>query len=234
MKALPMVRVRYLGRQPYAPVWRAMQRFTDLRDAHTLDEIWLLEHDPIFTLGQAGKPEHVLAAGDIPVLPVDRGGQVTYHGPGQIVLYPLIDLRRLGFGVKELVSRIEQAIIDAKKDKPHWGARKIRELLMRRLAGDVRIPARSTIHAVLDRYGLVKRAGKRRQRALGTSLSSGSVPNALWCVDFKGEFRLGNQAYCYPLTVTDHASRFILACEALEGTREAPVIGKRPTKTPLT
>ena len=119
---------------------------------------------------------------------------------------------------------IERAIIDAKKDKPHWGARKIRELLVRRLAGDVRIPARSTIHAVLDRYGLVKRAGKRRQRALGTSLSSGSVPNALWCVDFKGEFRLGNQAYCYPLTVTDHASRFILACEALEGTKEVPVI----------
>jgi lipoyl(octanoyl) transferase len=106
------VLVRRLGRQPYAPVWRAMQRFTDARDAATSDEIWLLEHDPIFTLGQAGKPEHVLAAGDIPVLPVDRGGQVTYHGPGQLVLYPLIDLRRLGFGVKELVCRIEQAIID--------------------------------------------------------------------------------------------------------------------------
>ena len=119
---------------------------------------------------------------------------------------------------------IERAIVDAKKDKPHWGARKIRELLVRRLAGDVRIPARSTIHAVLDRYGLVKRTGKRRQRALGTPLSSGSVPNALWCVDFKGEFRLGNQAYCYPLTVTDHASRLILACEALEGTKEVPVI----------
>lgn len=106
------VLVRRLGRQPYAPVWRAMQRFTDTRDANTPDEIWLLEHDPIFTLGQAGKPEHVLAAGDIPVLPVDRGGQVTYHGPGQLVLYPLIDLRRLGIGVKELVCRIEQAIID--------------------------------------------------------------------------------------------------------------------------
>jgi transposase InsO family protein/transposase-like protein len=89
---------------------------------------------------------------------------------------------------------------------------------------DVRIPAHSTIHAVLDRHGLVKKAGRRRQRALGTALSAGSVPNALWCVDFKGEFRLGNQAYCYPLTVTDHASRFILACEALEGTKEAPVI----------
>jgi transposase InsO family protein len=112
---------------------------------------------------------------------------------------------------------IERAIIEAKKDKPSWGARKIRELLVRRLAGDVRIPAHSTIHAVLDRHGLVKKAGRRRQRALGTALSAGSVPNALWCVDFKGEFRLGNQAYCYPLTVTDHASRFILACEALEG-----------------
>ncbi|KCZ54333.1 integrase core domain-containing protein, partial [Hyphomonas chukchiensis] len=119
---------------------------------------------------------------------------------------------------------IEQAIIEAKKDKPHWGARKIRELLVRRLAGDVRIPAHSTIHAVLDRRGLVSRARRKRQRALGTPLSSGSVPNALWCVDFKGEFRLGNQAYCYPLTVTDHASRFILACEALEGTKEVPVI----------
>ena len=117
---------------------------------------------------------------------------------------------------------IERAIIEAKKDKPSWGARKIRELLVRRLAGDVRIPAHSTIHAVLDRHGLVKKAGRKRQRALGTALSAGSVPNALWCVDFKGEFRLGNQAYCYPLTVTDHASRFILACEALEGTKEAP------------
>ncbi|WP_139068920.1 helix-turn-helix domain-containing protein, partial [Hyphomonas sp. ND6WE1B] len=98
---------------------------------------------------------------------------------------------------------IERAIIEAKKDKPSWGARKIRELLVRRLAGDVRIPAHSTIHAVLDRHGLVKKAGRKRQRALGTALSAGSVPNALWCVDFKGEFRLGNQAYCYPLTVTD-------------------------------
>ena len=104
--------VRWLGRQPYAPVWRAMQRFTDARDADTVDELWLVEHDPVFTLGQAGRPEHVLAPGDIPVLPVDRGGQVTYHGPGQLVAYPLIDLRRRGLGVKALVERIEQAIID--------------------------------------------------------------------------------------------------------------------------
>lgn len=106
------VLVRRLGRQPYEPVWRAMQRFTDLRDAATPDELWVLEHDPVFTLGQAGSPEHLLAPGDIPVLAVDRGGQVTYHGPGQIVAYPLFDLRRLGVGVRELVTRIEQAVID--------------------------------------------------------------------------------------------------------------------------
>ena len=101
-----------LGRQAYEPVWRAMQRFTDARDQGTLDELWLVEHEPVFTLGQAGKPEHVLAPGEIPVLHVDRGGQVTYHGPGQIVLYPLLDLRRIGIGVREYVCRIEQAIID--------------------------------------------------------------------------------------------------------------------------
>ena len=104
--------VRELGRQPYEPVWRAMQRFTDARTDATVDELWLVEHDPVFTLGQAGKPEHVLAPGEIPVLHVDRGGQVTYHGPGQIVLYPLLDLRRIGIGVREYVCRIEQAIID--------------------------------------------------------------------------------------------------------------------------
>ncbi|WP_290890168.1 lipoyl(octanoyl) transferase LipB [Arenimonas sp.] len=104
--------VRTLGRQPYEPVWRAMQRFTDARGPDTPDELWLVEHDPVFTLGQAGKPEHVLAPGDIPVLQVDRGGQVTYHGPGQLVAYPLVDLRRLGLGVRELVCRIEQAVID--------------------------------------------------------------------------------------------------------------------------
>ena len=108
----PPARLFDLGRQPYAPVWRAMQRFTDTRGEETVDELWLVEHDPVFTLGQAGKPEHVLAPGDIPVLHVDRGGQVTYHGPGQIVLYPLLDLRRLWVGVREYVCRIEQAIID--------------------------------------------------------------------------------------------------------------------------
>ena len=89
-----------------------MQRFTDARDESTADEIWLVEHDPVFTLGQAGKPEHVLAPGDIPVVHVDRGGQVTYHGPGQIVAYPLFDLPRLKIGVKDYVCQIEQAMID--------------------------------------------------------------------------------------------------------------------------
>lgn len=104
--------VRDLGRQPYEPVWRGMQRFTDLRDEASIDEVWVVEHDPVFTLGQAGKPEHVLMPGDIPVIHVDRGGQVTYHGPGQIVVYPLLDLRRLRIGVREYVCRIEQAVID--------------------------------------------------------------------------------------------------------------------------
>ncbi len=89
-----------------------MQQFTDSRGDSTTDELWVVEHDPVFTLGQAGKDEHVLAPGDIPVLHVDRGGQVTYHGPGQIVVYPLLDLRRLGIGVRDYVCRIEQAIID--------------------------------------------------------------------------------------------------------------------------
>lgn len=105
-------RVRDLGRQPYEPIWRGMQAFTDARDETTPDELWLVEHDPVFTLGQAGKWEHVLLPGDIPVVPVDRGGQVTYHGPGQIVAYPLVDLRRARIGVRELVDRIEQSIID--------------------------------------------------------------------------------------------------------------------------
>ena len=119
---LPL-KIRRLGRQPYEPVWRAMSAFTDHRVADTVDELWLLEHDPVFTLGQAGRLEHVLAPGDIPVLPVDRGGQVTYHGPGQIVAYPLLDLRRLGVGVRELVSRIEQAIIDT---LAHWQIQALR------------------------------------------------------------------------------------------------------------
>jgi transposase InsO family protein len=120
----------------------------------------------------------------------------------------------------QLPSQIERLIVTLKKDKPHWGARKIRELLVRRLAGDVRVPAKSTIHAVLHRHGLVKGLRRPRQHATGTPLSAGLAPNDLWCADFKGEFKLGNGHYCYPLTVTDHASRFLLLCEALDSTRE--------------
>lgn len=105
--------IRHLGRQPYEPVWHAMQAFTDERDSDTIDELWIVEHDPVFTQGQAGKEEHLLAPGDIPVVPVDRGGQVTYHGPGQLVVYFLLDIRRLKFGVRQLVNHIEDTIIDA-------------------------------------------------------------------------------------------------------------------------
>jgi transposase InsO family protein len=124
----------------------------------------------------------------------------------------------------QLPPQIEQQIVAFKREKPHWGARKIRELLVRRLDQDIRIPARSTIHAVLHRHGLVRPPGRPRHHATGTALSAGNTPNALWCADFKGEFKLGNGQYCYPLTVTDHASRYILLCEALESTREDPVI----------
>ena len=120
----------------------------------------------------------------------------------------------------QLPPQLESLIVSLKRDKPHWGARKLRELLVRRLAGDVRVPAKSTIHAVLDRHGLVRRRGRKRRRATGTPLSEGTTPNALWCADYKGEFKLGNRQYCYPLTVTDHASRFVLLCEALDSTRQ--------------
>ena len=103
--------VRHLGLQDYLQVWRAMTEFTNKRTADTADELWLVEHPPVFTQGQAGKPEHLLVPGDIPVVQTDRGGQVTYHGPGQLVAYPLLDLRRSKLGVRDLVTRIEQTIV---------------------------------------------------------------------------------------------------------------------------
>lgn len=114
------LRLRRLGLADYEPAWRAMQAFTDGRDESTGDELWLLQHPPVFTQGQAGKAEHLLAPGDIPVVQVDRGGQVTYHGPGQIVAYPLIDIRRRGIGVRDFVCRIEEAII---RVLAHYGVR---------------------------------------------------------------------------------------------------------------
>jgi lipoyl(octanoyl) transferase len=104
--------IRSLGLVAYEPTWRAMQAFTAQRDGATPDEIWLLQHPPIFTLGQAGKPEHLLQHSDIPLLNIDRGGQITYHAPGQLVAYLLIDLKRRNLGVRDLVSRMEQAVID--------------------------------------------------------------------------------------------------------------------------
>lgn len=108
---LPLI-VKSLGRVEYEPTWRAMQAFTAGRSSDTPDELWLLEHPPVFTLGQAGKPEHLLADPGIPVVAIDRGGQITYHGPGQLVVYVLLDLKRRGYGVRELVERLEQAVID--------------------------------------------------------------------------------------------------------------------------
>lgn len=104
--------VRSLGQVEYEPTWRAMQDFTAQRLPNTPDEIWLLQHPPVYTQGQAGKAEHLIAATDIPVVPIDRGGQITYHGPGQVVAYVLVDLRRRGYGIRELVTRMEQAVIE--------------------------------------------------------------------------------------------------------------------------
>lgn len=104
--------IRQLGLQDYSRIWQAMQQFTDLRDSNTPDEIWLLEHPPVFTQGQAGKAEHLLFPGDIPVVQVDRGGQVTYHGPGQLVAYVLLDIKRRNLGVRQLVTMLENILIE--------------------------------------------------------------------------------------------------------------------------
>ena len=104
--------VRQLGRRAYEPIWEAMNQFTSERKDDTPDELWLLEHDPVFTQGRAGKPDHILSLGeDIPLVQSDRGGQVTYHGPGQLIAYPLLDIRRLGLGVRGLVSVIENSVV---------------------------------------------------------------------------------------------------------------------------
>ena len=106
------MKTSFLGRQDYVPLWREMQKFTDERDASTPDEIWFCEHPPVFTLGLNASKEHVLAPGDIPVVQIDRGGQVTFHGPGQLMVYPLIDIRRANIGVRKLVTALEQSVVD--------------------------------------------------------------------------------------------------------------------------
>lgn len=106
------IAIRNLGLQDYEPLWHAMQRYTDDRDTATRDEIWFTEHPPVFTLGLNASREHLLDAGDIPVVQIDRGGQVTYHGPGMLMIYPLIDLKRAGIGVRDLVTALEQSAVD--------------------------------------------------------------------------------------------------------------------------
>ena len=115
-QSLPPPIVRHLGLVEYEPTWRAMQRFTAQRDAGTADEIWFLEHPPVFTLGVSASRAHLLSPGDIPVVQIDRGGQVTYHGPGQLVVYPLVDLARAMLGVREFVSALEYAVIGLAAD----------------------------------------------------------------------------------------------------------------------
>lgn len=116
MRAIEPPRLRDLGLVDYQPTWRAMQEFTARRGPDSRDEIWFLEHPPVFTLGLTGKMEHVLAPGDIPIVHIDRGGQVTYHGPGQLVVYALLDLKRLGLGVRALVEAIERSVIETLAD----------------------------------------------------------------------------------------------------------------------
>lgn len=110
--SLPNPVIKWLGRVDYEPTWRAMQAFTDERHCATPDEIWFLEHPAVFTLGMSGRREHLLDPGAIPVIHVDRGGQVTYHGPGQLVVYPLIDIRRAGIGIRDFVTALQRAVID--------------------------------------------------------------------------------------------------------------------------
>ena len=110
------MKTNFRGRQDYVPLWREMQAFTDTRDDDTQDEIWFVEHPPVFTMGLNASEEHLLAPGDIPVVQIDRGGQVTFHGPGQLMVYPLIDLRRSNIGVRPLVSALEQSVVNLVAD----------------------------------------------------------------------------------------------------------------------
>ena len=112
LAAVPAPVIRRLGRVRYEPTWRAMQRFTEERGAATPDEIWFLEHPPVFTLGVNASRAHLLSPGDIPVVQVDRGGEVTYHGPGQLVVYPLLDLKRAGVAVRDFVTALERSVVD--------------------------------------------------------------------------------------------------------------------------
>jgi lipoyl(octanoyl) transferase len=139
----PGIVVRELGHTDYEATWRAMQRFTDARTSATADEIWLTEHDPVYTLGLAGRREHLLRDNGIPAIKVDRGGQITYHGPGQLVAYLLVDLRRRGLGIREMVRGIEDSVIDwlASLDIAAYGKREAPGVYVRRHGGEAKIAA---------------------------------------------------------------------------------------------
>ncbi len=152
-----------------------------------------------------------------------KTGYKIYERHQECGLEGLSDRTRRPFRyANQLPQQIEAAIVAAKREKPNWGARKIRERLLRRLPHAVKVPAVSTIHAILDRHGLVTRPTRSRTRSEGTPLSQGLAPTDLWCTDYKGEFMLGDKRYCYPLTVTDHASRYLLLCEAMQSNAEMP------------
>ena len=189
--------VRALGRQPYEPVWRAMQAFTDGRGPETPDELWMVEHDPVFTLGQAGRWEHVLLPGEIPVVPVDRGGQVTYHGPGQIVGYPILDLKPDRCDVHRYVRDVEELMIRVCAD---YGvaAERVKGLTGTWVGPDkigaigVRISRWITSHGFafnvstnLDHFGLIVPCGiadrgvTSLERATGRHLSIAEVEHAI-------------------------------------------------------
>ncbi|MDY6947911.1 MAG: lipoyl(octanoyl) transferase LipB [Pseudomonadota bacterium] len=188
--------VRWLGRVDYEPTWRAMQTFTNERDGATPDEIWMLEHPPVFTLGMNAAPEHLLAPGDIPVVQIDRGGQVTYHGPGQLVVYPLLDVRRAGLGVRQLVMALESAIIDllaswnitavAKRDAPgvYVNGRKVASIGLRIRRGSSYHGLAFNVAMDLQPFQRINPCGYRGLevtdlRALGVNASVQEVADAL-------------------------------------------------------
>ena len=192
----PLPVLRWLGRVEYEPTWRAMQALTEARSADTSDEIWFLEHPPVFTLGMNAAHEHVLAPGDIPLVQIDRGGQVTYHGPGQLVVYPLLDVRRLGVGVRQLVMALENAIIDlvaswnieasGRRDAPgvYVGGRKLASIGLRIRRGCSYHGLAFNIAMDLEPFRRINPCGHRGLevidlRALGIDVDLQSVAEAL-------------------------------------------------------
>lgn len=186
--------VRWLGRVAYEPTWQDMRRFTDERGPQTADELWLLEHPPVFTLGMAADPAHVLGAGEIPVVQTDRGGQVTYHGPGQLVAYPLLELKRHGLNVRSLVTLLEQSVIDllatqgvageARRDAPgvYVQGRKLASLGLRVRRGASYHGLALNVDVDLSPFARINPCGMAGQ--LVTSLGELGIP---WSVEEAGQ-----------------------------------------------